>query len=315
MRIITMAAMFYIVFSTGCGMSNYGNDIAVYKIFEYDFPNSEHHEIKPLDKHQIERMAKQLIPPTVISQEGNGRVILASKDKKIMKDFQEYLNKELPKGWNINWLTSDADAIVTGDLFGGFSIKKESKIVFRVKQKPPPKSVNPALFLFWTVKTDLKIKKVLSATDNYENPKVTAAIEDLAKDLQRQDKREEDWKIALINKFEDSEDSKLVTAAVLSEFVTTTVFQEVVNTQTSLIFLDKDDTSKHNTKLRQALWPDKDQNTFQQIDFAKTFSKSTGANVVLIIEQLSDGHFDLKLIEVPGFDLLAIGKSDNKLKE
>lgn len=163
------------------------------------------------------------------------------------------------------------------------------------------------------METDLKIKKVLSATDNYENLKITAAIADLAKNLKR--KPEKDWKIALINKSEDSEDSKLVTAAVLSECVTTPALKEIVNLKTSLIFLDKNDTSKHNTKLRQALWPDEDQNAFQQTNLTKIFSKSTGANVVLIIEQPSEGHFDLKLIEIPSLDLLAIGKSDNKPKE
>ena len=310
MRILAIVVMSYILLGTGCGMSNHNNDIAAYKISEYDFPNSEYHEVEPLDKRQIERMAKQLIPQIVSSQDGRGRVILASKDKKIMKDFQEHLNKKLPKDWNITWSTSDADAIVTGNLFGEVSTEKEGeiKIVILSDQNPPSKSVNPALFLFWTVETDLKVKKVLSATDNYENPKITAAIADLAKNLKNTP--EKGWKIALINKSEDSEGSKLVTAAVLSELVTTTVFEEMINTEASLIFLYKDDTSNHNTKLRQALWPDKDQNAFQQTDFAKTFSKFTGANVVLIIEQLSEGHFDLKLIEVPSLDLLAIGKSE-----
>ena len=304
MRILAIVVMCCTLLGTGCAGSGYNNDIAAYKVSKYGFPiDSEHHVVKPLDKQQIEKMAKQLIPQVVHPKAG--KVILASKDEKIMKDFQEHLNKELPEGWYISWKVSDVDVIVTCDLFGEVSTEVEG-VRFKIRDTPPTpaRSVNPALFLFWTVETDLKVKKVLSATDNYENPKITAAIADLAKNLKKEP--EKDWKIALINKAEDSEDSKLVTAAVLSECVTTPVLREIVNAKTSLIFLNKDDTSKHNTELRQGLWPDKD----QQTDFAENFSKSTGANVVLIIEQLSEGHFDLKLIAVPSLDLLSIGKSE-----
>lgn len=338
MRILAIVVMFCILLGTGCGVSNYDNDIAAYKISEYDFPNSEYHEVEPLDKQQIEKMAKQLIPSDVASQGRKGRVILSSKDKKIIKDFQEHLNKELLKGWNISWSTSDADAIVTGILFNedqSSDARKEAikaepsaksrKVTFRIRQEPSSKSedvpiniisipkTHPVLFLFWTVETDLKVKKVLSATDNYKNDKLSAAIADLAKNLQLKDQLEtrKDWKIALINKSVDSKDAKLITAAVLSEFVTTTVFKEMVNTETSLIFLDKDDTSKHNTELQKALWPNENQKALQQTELAKTFSKSTGANAVLIIEHLSEGHFDFKLMEVPSLELLAIGKSNN----
>ena len=146
MKILALVVIFCILLGTGCGMSNYNNDIAVYKISEYDFPNSEHHEVEPLDKRQIEKMAKQLIPRDVASQGGDGRVILASKDKKIMKDFQEHLNKELPKGWNISWSTSGADAVVTGVLFGHGYPPPEIKVSVETESTSKPSSLSMLSF-------------------------------------------------------------------------------------------------------------------------------------------------------------------------
>ena len=311
MRILAIVVMFCILLGIGCGKSNYSNNIAAYEISEhdlgipYDRPGVWHYEnVKPLDG-QFEAMAKQLIPKSLASKGKEGRVILSSREKKIIKDFQDYFYNELTEEWKITVSAANVDAIVTGVLF---NIKAPLDSIF------PDTSVDRlALFLFWIVETDLKVKSVLSATDNYENSEITRAIEDLVKDLQDKGRLESknDWKIALINKSVESEDVELVTAAVLSALVTTTAFEKIVNTETNLAFLYKDDTSKYNSKLQQALWPDKVQKTSEQTDLVKTFSKSTGANAVLIIEQFSTGHFDLKLIDLPSLDLLGIGQSDN----
>ena len=318
MRFVAIAVIILLITGCGiigCGMSNYSNDVAgndraVYIISDHLLPVSEHHEIKPLDKQQIKKMANELIPPNANSQDREGevlRVFLSSKDKKIMKDFQEYLNKALPKRWNISWSASNADAIITGALFSHDDVSA----LFSHDD------VTPALFLFWTVETDLKVKRVLSATDNYENPNIKAAISDLVIQAKDRLKVEESWEIALINKSDDSnysrfndlsqifDENELVTTAVLSELVTVQIGGE-----TELIFLDKNDTSEYDDTLRKALWPDIDQKNLPT-KFAKEFHKSTGANAILIIELLPEGHFDLQLLRLPSLDLLGIGKSNN----
>ena len=91
-----------------------------FRISEYNLPDSEHHEVKPLDKSQIEQMAKQLIPGNLESEAEKGKVILSSAHKKIMRDFRKPLIKELKElkeGWRLSRSTSNPNAVVTGDLF------------------------------------------------------------------------------------------------------------------------------------------------------------------------------------------------------
>ena len=40
LAIVVMFCVFY--FGTGCGVSNYDNDIAAYKLYEYDLPSTWH---------------------------------------------------------------------------------------------------------------------------------------------------------------------------------------------------------------------------------------------------------------------------------
>lgn len=337
MRILVIAVMFCMILTKGCGIPTYDDDIAGYEISKYLLGDLEDHKIKPLNRQQIEKMADELIPETVKSQSEEGRVILSSKDEDIMKDFQEYLNEALPTGWNITWSASNADAIITGALFSEISLKVEVEFVERfnvrtedtedIEIEPVPKrysrekngkagEVNKALFLFWTVETDPKAKEVRSATDNYEDPNIKAAITDLANNLQEKErlKAKENLKIALINKDggeKNDDETRLVTAAVLSELVTATIGGEKNDNETKLIFLYKNDTSKHETALRKAFgWVNR-KATETQKQLTIDFSDKTGANAVLIIEQLPEGHFDLQLLRLPSLDLLGIGKSNN----
>ncbi len=84
---------------------------------EYSLIDSNEHEVKPLEKQQIQEMVKRLIPRNLESGNGRRKIALSSPNKKIMKDFQEYLQKELPEGWIVNRSTSHADALITYRLF------------------------------------------------------------------------------------------------------------------------------------------------------------------------------------------------------
>ena len=147
--------------------------------------------------------------------------------------------------------------------------------------------------------TNLKTRKVLGATTNYENLNITAASKKLANDLSKDEK---DLKVALINTDPDSSASSLVTASIL---------EEMVNAETDLTFLDQRDTGKHDTELKKALRSDENQKVPLDLT-AKAFSESTGASAVLIIYQSLEGHFDLELMELPSLDTLAIGQSDDR---
>lgn len=242
-----------------------------------------------------------------------------------MKDFQEHLNRELPRDWIISRSTSNIDAIITGSLFKLIPPKDpgaehkfpplpiEGITEFEEGNKPlstssPKNNGKPiedkkkqrlVLFLYFIVETDPNTKKVLSATGNYNNINITIASEGLTKNLITKDSiyAEKDLKVAVINSKKDA--SNLVTASIL---------EKMVNAKTGLTFLDNSDTGKHDTELKKALQSNYNQKVSRDL-LAKRFSKSTGANAVLIINQTAGGHFYLELIELPSLDILAIGRS------
>ena len=272
-------------------------------LVEHKLTDSAYHEVKPLDESQIKKMVNQLIPEDLASKNEHGKVILSSPNKKVMKDFQEHLKKELPEGWKISRSTSNPDAFVTGDLFTLLKVTprliedESGDYVFEDHEQQ-----RPVLFLFWIMETDLKVKEILSATANYKNPNITAVIEDIAKDLS---KVKGTWKIALINTSSGSAESMLVTAAIL---------KEMVNAKTGMTFLNKSDTGKHDTDLKRALGSD-EKTKVPRHRLAQKFSESTGATAALIIEKRLGGHFYLELMELPNLNILAIGRSENQPKD
>lgn len=302
-------------------------------LVEHHLTDSAYHEVKPLDESQIKKMVNQLIPEDLASKNEQRKVILSSPNKKIMKDFQEHLNRALPKGWTISRSTSDIDAIVTGDLFtltiprnadkdwnGGVLpldelLEKfedqndltEDRGVVKSKSKQNNEKPRRALFLYWIVETNRSAKEVLSATTNYGNSPIIAAAKDLTKNLIAKNliEAKKQLKIAVINTSGDLPDADLVTASIL---------EKMVNEKTDVTFLHKAATSKHDTELKTALKSDNNQKVSKEY-LAKKFSKSTGASAALIISQPSRGHFYLELIELPSLNLLAIGRSEDQQGE
>ena len=295
---------------------------------EYSLIDSNEYEVKPLDKSQIQKMVTRLIPSNLGAGDETRKIVLSSPNKKIMKDFQEYLQKELPEGWILSRSTSHADALITYRLFNlvtpppekhglnGLNIKGR-----RGKPIPPPienisdEEPRLALFLYWTMETnpDTKIgfgtttpkpKVILGATANYKNPNVSAASKDIINNLIKKNliDTEKSLKIAVINIIY-SEETRIY-------LVTASILEEMVNAKTDLTFLDIRYTSEHETQLKQVLQSNSNQKVSLE-GAAEKFSNSTGANAVLIISQPSEGHFYLELMELPELNILAIGRSDN----
>ena len=282
-------------------------DLDEFSLEEHSLTDSVHYEIQPLDESQIKKMVNQLIPKSLASRNKKGQVIFSSPNKEIIQDFQEHLLKKLPEGWKTSWSISDADAIVTGNLFhlekeawSGGALPIEEIIGEEIEEED--KEHRKVLFLFWIMENHSKRKEVLSATSNYRNPKITAATEELAKNLSEINK---DLKVALINKGSDSPASMLATASIL---------EEMVNAKIGLTFLNKSDTGKHDTELKQALGRD-GKTKVPRHRLAQKFSESTGASAALIIEKRSGGHFYLQLMELSSLNILAIGRSNNRSEE
>ncbi len=290
-------------------------------ISESSLPDSEEYKIIPLDKSQIQKMVKELIPTDTGSEEKKRKIVLSSPNEKIMKDFKVYLNSELPKGWVISRSTSDVDAIVTGNLFNLIPPKdplgqEQTYEIFIEDEDGNPRQIVPVestveskkeprhvLFLYWITET----KEVLGATVNYENPNITAASENLAKNLTAKNliEAEKSFKVALINMNNDSPMSSLITASIL---------EKMVNAKTGLTFLDKSYIGKYDSELKKVLLSDNNQKVSHDY-LAKKFSESTGANAALIISQPSQKHFYLELMELPSLDTLVIGRSENQPKK
>ena len=69
-------------------------------ISEAELADSEEQAVTPLDKQEIQRMVKQLIPSDLAAEGKSGKIVLSSANEDIMKDFQEHLHRELPEGWD-----------------------------------------------------------------------------------------------------------------------------------------------------------------------------------------------------------------------
>ena len=294
---------------------------------KFSLSDSEEHEVKPLDKQQIQKMAEQLIPSDLRPEGKKGKIALSSPNEKIMKDFQEHLNRELPKNWIISRSTSNIDAVITGSLFNlkpppkapsaenkfpplpieGITDFEDRNVPLPAENKEQPiednKKPRRALFLYLIMETHANAKKVLSATGNYNNINITVACEGLTRNLIAKNliDAEKPLKVAVIN----SNTSNLVTASIL---------EKMVNAKTGLTFLDKSATGLYDAELKKALQSNYNQKVSRD-HLAKRFSKSTGANAALIINQTTGGHFYLELMELPSLDVLVIGRSEDRSEE
>ena len=323
-------------------------------LVEHHLTDSAYHEVKPLDESQIKKMVNQLIPEDLASKNDQGKVILSSPNKKVMKDFQEHLNKELSKGWTISRSTSNIDAMVTGDLFtltiprntdkdwnGGVlpldQLLEESKDqndlteARGVGSKSKQNNEKPR-----SIKRVTKIYGVWESKQNNEKPRRAlflywvvetnrSAKEVLSATTNYGNSQitaaTKDLTKNLIAKNLIKIEKHLKVAVIntsgnlpASDLVTASILEKMVNEKTGVTFLHKTDTSEHDTELKKALKSDNNQKVSREY-LAKKFSKSTGASAALIISQPSRGHFYLELIELPSLNLLAIGRSEDQQGE
>ena len=163
------------------------------------------------------------------------------------------------------------------------------------------------------------------------NPKIAVASEALARDLTTKipTDAEAALKVAIINTSEGPSVSHRGTTDTAEEFaahteelaksslVTASILEKMVNVQTendtklNLVFLNKNDTSRYDTELKQALRGNNDQEVSLK-NLAEKFRRSTRATAALIISQSSAGHFYLELLELSSLDILAICRADDQ---
>ena len=327
-------------------------DPSQFLIVEHELTDSAYHEVKPLDESQIKKMVNQLIPKDLASKSEQGKVILSSPNKKVMKDFQEYLQKELPEGWVISRSTSDVDVIVTGNLFqltppekilnipsGGEAItisptskehwlnsaKKDGNELLPVPTRdfeenrnelsPTNQNGNEK-----SINQDEEPRRALFLywiTETNPNPKIVFGATANYKNPNISAASKDIVNNLTDKNLIDTEKSLKIAVINISEIphlVTASILEEMVNAKTDLTFLDIRYAAKHETELKQILQSPNNQKVSLE-DAAEKFSNSTGASAVLIISQPSEGHFYLELMDLPSLDILAIGRSDNRSEE
>ncbi len=323
-------------------------DQTSYSISESNLPDSKEYKVKPLDKPQIQKMVKQLIPAALGSEGKKEKVVISSANKEIMKDIQEFLHDELPKGWTISRSTSEVDAVVTGNLFTltpekptPTPIEDELPIEEVIEDELPieevngnlppgrPKLYSPKIFLNGDenrnfppepqIESKQKQRLVLFLywiTETKEILSATANFENPNITAASEDFTKN---LTVKNLSESVKSLKVAlintkTDSATSRLVTASVLEEMVNAETGMTFLDKSNIGKHNTELKQALRSD-DRHKVSLEHLAKKFSKSTEASAALVIYQPSQKHFDLELLELPSLNILAIGRSENQPME